>query len=272
MGRSRFVHRGLMGHRRLFVLALCLAACGISEDELLVPSDVTAIYEGGGSGKYGIDSEDPASFGVIQGKVLFQGRKFPGPRKLDLGGKAECVNKRPDGLLSEDFLIGAGNELGGVIVYVKRGVTSWPSGASAPAVLDQIGCRYVPHLLVVRTGQEIRIKSSDPFLHNVRASPGPNNGFNRAMSGIGEFTATFNRPEMAKRFGCDVHGWMVAHVAVLPHPLHAITGPDGSFKIEGVPPGRYQLGAWHEKLGEITLDVAVKNNETITQEITLERQ
>lgn len=45
---------------------------------------------------------------------------------------------------------------------------------------------------------------------------------------------------------CDVHAWMSAYVHVLDHPFHTITGEDGTFEIIGLPPGDYELKAWHE--------------------------
>jgi hypothetical protein len=60
-------------------------------------------------------------------------------------------------------------------------------------------------------------------------------------------------------------------VAILPHPFHAITGEDGAFTIEGVPPGKYELAFWHEKLGEQTVEVDLGDNQSLTQDYTFTR-
>ncbi len=63
---------------------------------------------------------------------------------------------------------------------------------------------------------------------------------------------------------CDVHGWMQAYVVVIPHPFAAVTGDDGSFRIEGVPPGRYKVRAWHEGMGQLDKDVVVQSGSEAT--------
>jgi hypothetical protein len=58
---------------------------------------------------------------------------------------------------------------------------------------------------------------------------------------------------------CDVHGWMQAVVRVDRHPFHAVTAESGAFRIEGIPPGRYRVEAWHERLGTRESEVVVKD-------------
>jgi hypothetical protein len=56
-------------------------------------------------------------------------------------------------------------------------------------------------------------------------------------------------PEVMVPVRCDVHPWMRLDLGVLPHPYFAVTGADGTFRLDGVPAGRYTLAAWHPKLG-----------------------
>ena len=66
------------------------------------------------------------------------------------------------------------------------------------------------------------------------------------------------------RVKCDVHPWMVGYVGVKTHPYFAVSGDDGTFRIEGVPAGTYTLEAWQEKLGTVDQQVEVKDGETVT--------
>jgi hypothetical protein len=50
---------------------------------------------------------------------------------------------------------------------------------------------------------------------------------------------------------------MLAHIAVLSHPFYAVSGADGSFSIKGLPPGEYEIEAWHEKFGAKNMKVKV---------------
>lgn len=80
---------------------------------------------------------------------------------------------------------------------------------------------------------------------------------------------TFTREEIAIPVKCNVHPWMKSYAAVFKHPFFAITGKDGSFELNGLPPGTYTLKVWHEKLGTATQPVAVRGSETKTVQFVL---
>jgi len=268
MGRSRLVYRGL-------IPLLLLAACG-RDEKLLVPMDLSVIYEGGGGGgSYRMDPAGGAP-GRIVGKVRFEGNEIK-RKKLDITtADGFCINAHgAAGLMSEWFVLGENGALENVIVYVKEGTTGgkWDP-PSEPLVLDQKGCQYIPHVSVLQVGQGLVIASDDDILHNVHmAGPAvPGGEFNQSMSNPGKLPPmVFKKPEISQRVYCDVHSWMEAWIAVLPHPFHYVTGADGTFTIENVPPGKYLLAAWQEKLGEKTMDVEVKAGETKTVEFVLTR-
>ncbi|MCZ6916612.1 MAG: prealbumin-like fold domain-containing protein [Gemmatimonadetes bacterium] len=56
---------------------------------------------------------------------------------------------------------------------------------------------------------------------------------------------------------CDIHGWMSGVLAVFDHPFFAVTGDDGTFSLDGLPPGDYVVEAWHEILGTQVHTVSV---------------
>ncbi|HEX5137295.1 MAG TPA: carboxypeptidase regulatory-like domain-containing protein [Planctomycetota bacterium] len=266
MGRSRLLYRGL-------IPLLLLAACGGSED-LLVARDITPIYAGGsGGGNYG--PSGGGAPGKIVGKVHFTGAGWP-KKKLDITtADGFCIKAHANGLYSEWFDLGEGGGLGNAVVYVKEGASGgkWDT-PSQPVVLDQHGCQYLPHVAVLQVGQPLVIKSSDNTLHNVHMTgPAvPNGEFNQSMSRPGEIPGIiFRKPEVAQRVYCDVHSWMEAFIVVLPHPLHALTAEDGTFTIDNVPPGKYRLAAWQEKLGETGQDVTVPAGGTVTVDFALTR-
>ncbi|HEX9161015.1 MAG TPA: hypothetical protein VF980_04840, partial [Thermoanaerobaculia bacterium] len=59
----------------------------------------------------------------------------------------------------EEVVVGPAGELANVIVWVKNA----PNGPapSTPAVLDQKGCQYHPHVQVLQVGQPLQIKNDD---------------------------------------------------------------------------------------------------------------
>ena len=143
-----------------------------------------------------------------------------------------------------------------VIVYLKDAPATDGSAAS-PAVLDQVGCRYVPHALAVQVGQPLKITTSDPMLHNVHYTDATTGDQNFGMSHPGESkTVTFDQPQFVQ-FNCNVHPWMHAIVGVVASPFFAVTAADGGYTIDRVPAGHYTIAAWHPILGERTAAVDV---------------
>jgi hypothetical protein len=136
-------------------------------------------------------------------------------------------------------------------------------------VIDQNGCLYNPRVFGVMVGQPIEIRNSDPVLHNIKAVPTANRGFNISQPSQGMTTTrTFTTAEVMVPFECNVHGWMNAWVGVLTHPFHATSGADGGFSIQGLPAGTYELEAWHEKFGTRTISVTVAEGGSATAEFS----
>ena len=204
---------------------------------------------------------DPATAGSITGVVMFDG-KAPAAQPITMDSDAYC-EKQPQNT-TETIVVGNGSGLQNVFVYVKDGLGDrvFPV-PSTPVVLDQKGCRYVPHVLGIQVGQTLEIASSDNTLHNVHAIPQQNREFNMAhqLAGI-KHTHVFSTKEVMVPFKCDVHKWMNAFLGVLDHPFYAVTTGDGHFDLKGLPPGTYTVEAWHEKLGTQTQMVTVGEKQT----------
>jgi hypothetical protein len=169
----------------------------------------------------------------------------------------KCVAE--PGATSEQLLVGAGNGLQNVFVYVKDGLgTRTYAVPTTPVTFDQKGCRYIPHVFGVQAGQPILISNSDATLHNVNATPKDNRAFNFGQpASVPAVTRTFDKPEVMVPLRCDVHGWMNAYAGVVGHPFFAVTKDDGGFEIKGLPAGTYTVEAWHEQLGRQSQSVTV---------------
>jgi plastocyanin len=204
----------------------------------------------------------------VNGTVTFAG-KTPALKPLAMDADPACAKKHSKPVPSEMLVLGSGNTMGNILVYVSKGLPAgktWPAPKN-PAVLDQKGCQYVPHVQGIMVGQTYRILNSDGILHNVHALPKINRGFNRPMPAtVKEATTTFDKPEPVFQIKCDVHPWMSAYLGVFTHPFFSVTSTDGKFNISGLDPGTYEITAWHERLGTQTASVTVKANETKSQD------
>jgi hypothetical protein len=197
---------------------------------------------------------------TISGKVTFDGA-VPPAEKVKLSADPKCVELNKGGMEKQPIQVTDGG-LANVFVYVKSGPTGTHPVPTEPAVIDQQGCNYTPHVVAMQAGQPLKIKNSDDTLHNIHPRPTVNAEFNIGQPRKGmETTKTFDKKEVMFPVGCDVHPWMRAYISVLDHPYYAVTKEDGTFEIKGLPPGDYEVEAYHEKLKTQTLKVTVKAGE-----------
>ena len=199
-----------------------------------------------------------ASAGSVVGTITYEG-EVPKLRPIDMGADPACEAKHDSPVLPEVLVLGDDHRLANVFVTVKNAPASNAPAPTEPVTLDQKGCRYEPRVIGVRVGQTVRFKNSDGILHNVHGLPKANAEFNHGMPPILKVKdQVFNKPEAVFPVKCDVHPWMKSYVAVMSHPYFDVTGTDGAFSIENLPDGRYELEAWHEKLGTRTAEITVR--------------
>jgi plastocyanin len=204
---------------------------------------------------------DPgAQPGVINGTVSLTGTAGQ-PEKIDMSQDPGCVLGNPEPNFSPSLAVDRG-QLANVYVYIKDGPPTFQNAtypaATATAVIDQRGCRYIPHVLGVRVGQLVQILNSDSTMHNVHPAPEHNPAWNESQMPRGvPLEKTFNTPELMVPIKCNQHPWMKMYLNISTHPYFAVTGADGKFQIKGLPPGDYTLAALHEKLGEQTMKIKV---------------
>jgi plastocyanin len=204
----------------------------------------------------------------ITGTITFAGTPPP-PRPLDMAADPACAKKHTKPALNEMLVLGSGNTMGNILVWVSKGLPSGKTypAPSAPAVLDQVGCQYKPHVQGIMVGQAYKILNNDGILHNVHALPKVNKQFNMPMpANRKEASATFDKAEPVFNIKCDVHPWMNAYVGVFTHPYFTVTGPDGKFTLPNLDAGTYEITAWHERLGTQTATVTVAATGTKTQD------
>ncbi|MGH9750545.1 MAG: carboxypeptidase regulatory-like domain-containing protein [Candidatus Polarisedimenticolia bacterium] len=202
--------------------------------------------------------------GRIAGRVVYAGAAPPARPVAVTKDHAVCGRTAH---VAEGLLVGDGGGLINAVVSIDGIAAGKPFGA-ARTVLDQRGCWFVPHVLVVPAGAPLDILNSDGILHNIHTFPRNNPAINMAQPRFKKvMTHTFERPDLV-RVACDVHGWMGAWIVVAGHPYHAVTDAGGRFALDEVPPGRWTIRVWHETLGERTLETPVETGQAVEMTVT----
>jgi plastocyanin len=197
----------------------------------------------------------------IGGAVEFTGAP-PAMAKLNRDSDPFCAKKA----MNDESVIVKNKKLVNVWVHVTKGAPDAKAAADAPeVVVDQVDCSYKPRVQFALVGQKVVAKNTDPILHNVHTYLGPATLFNKGMPNAQAKPVTHvAAKDGVIRWKCDVHDWMRAYIGVNKNPYQAVTGDDGSFKIDGVPPGTYTLEAWHEVFGVKTMEVKVEAGKPAT--------
>ena len=128
---------------------------------------------------------------------------------------------------------------------------------------------YQPRVIALMTNQMLDIQNEDPIEHNVHPSPHDNPAFNTTQSINGPpIEKTFDRPELAIKFMCNLHPWMRAYVFVFSNPYFDVTTKTGTFDLKNLPPGTYTIEAWQEKYGVQDQTVTLGPHETKSVKFT----
>lgn len=190
-----------------------------------------------------------AEWGSISGRFVFGG-DAPAPAKLTVDKDVDVCGKH--NLVNEELVVGEGMGVANVVIFVRdKKIDVHPDlKATEPVVLDNLNCRFAPHVVFVQTGQELVIKNSDPVGHNSNVATLKNPASNTLIPAGGETKVTFRSDEaVPAAVTCNIHPWMKGWVVVRDNPYAAVTDENGNFTIEKLPAGEVELQLWHEKAG-----------------------
>ena len=194
----------------------------------------------------------------VVGTVSVSG-EIPKPTRIDMFADPVCVqlNRKPE----TQWIIANGDKLKNVLVFVKRAeVLDYYrfEQSESEAMLDHLDCQYSPRVQGVRVGQRLLINNRDQTQHNAHPVPVNNAEWNQSQpANVPPLVKVFSRSEVAIPFKDNQHPWEKAYVGVFDHPFFAVSDEFGNFQINGLPPGKYVFGTWHERWAEQEIEVTL---------------
>lgn len=196
-----------------------------------------------------------AEWGSLKGKFVVDG-SVGDPAAISVTKDQETCGKHD--LVDETVVVGEGNALQNAVVFIysRKALEAHPDYGDAksdePAVLDNKGCRFDPHVLAVRTDQPLQITSSDPIGHNTNAAFVANPAFNQMIVTGTPVSLTLTKSEpVPAAVACNIHPWMKGYLVVTQHPYVGISNESGEFEIKNIPVGQHEFVFWHEGKGNL---------------------
>jgi Polysaccharide lyase family 4, domain II len=241
--------------------AVGMISCGGGSSTTTEQPAAGAPAAGGGT------AVDASTAGTVTGTIKLDGTA-PKMKVINMAAEPACAKVHTTPAMTEDVIPGDGGTLQNVVVYLKGDFSQYKLDVpTSPAMIDQKGCQYSPHVLALMTNQPLQVVNSDMTTHNIHPVPKNNREWNESQPpGSQPINQMFAREEVAVPVKCNVHPWMKAYIAVVGSPYFQVTGKDGSFSLKNVPPGTYTVSAWHESLGtqEQMVTVGPKESKAVT--------
>jgi hypothetical protein len=204
--------------------------------------------------------------GIIEGVVKLVGPPPAIPAIKTTKNQDYCGLSIPNPL----YEVSGDSGLRNVEVYIK-GIPKGKANPSGVIALNNDHCMFQPRVQGASVGQQIKIASSDPILHNTHPQVAATNAtlYNIALPYKG-FSVTKPLPTVPEliRVKCDAHEWMRAWIWEFEHPYYATSDDKGHFRIVDVPPGTYTVAAWHEVMGEKEAQVTVSAGQPASVEFS----
>ncbi len=190
---------------------------------------------------------------TIRGTVKVEG-KIPNLPPLQISKYKEVCK----GVPNESLIVGPGQGLRYAVVTLE-GITKGKAvEKEVQHELDNVKCRFVPHVQAASVGQFVVMKNTDPILHTAHAFFVDG----QPQFNVGLYPGRVSRKPLVTagvvKILCEVHPWMSAYLVISDHPYQAVTDVYGEYLINDIPAGSYKVKVWHESLGSEEKSVEVK--------------
>jgi plastocyanin len=179
---------------------------------------------------------------------------------------ALSVTAYADGKISGTVDAKPSKYLKDTIVYVKN--VPGTKLTAKTVEIDQKAMEFAPHIALIAVGDTVKFQNHDKVDHNVMSSDG---GYDLGAWGAGQDREHVFKTEGVFAQVCKLHPEMLAYVFVGQNRLAAVVDDKGSFTIDAVPAGTYEVVVWNPKLKASSQKLTVAADGTATVKFSLAR-
>jgi len=214
-----------------------------------------------------LNSATAADWGDLTGTFVLKGA----------APKAEAIKPNKDiafcgkhKLVDESLVVGSDGGVKNIAIfmYLKSSDPKPPihpdyeKTAKDVVSFDNMGCRFEPHVVLLRTTQTLKIGNPDAVGHNTKVDFFNNVSFNDLIPAGKSLEKKFTEVErLPNQVNCSIHPWMTGWLVIKDNPYFAVTDDKGSFEIKNIPEGEWTFQFWQEKAGyvqDVTINGAAK--------------
>ncbi len=244
---------------RIFVIAFCFSFLNCQDKKVDSQVSQKSTTE---QSTVTTETVSDGQTGTLSGRVIYDGEP-PTPQKLLVVKDVAVCGKQTH--FDESLVVGRQHGIPNAVVHLTGVVGGqFRAALGSRFILDQKGCAYRPHVLLVPVDSMLQILNSDGILHNIHTFSTVNPPVNVAQPRFKkQLNMVFHQPEKIS-VKCDVHGWMSAWIVAVDQPYYAITDREGRFTLSQIPPGTYTVTCWQERLGEQTAQVTITTGGSAT--------
>lgn len=188
-------------------------------------------------------------WGNLKGKFVYDGEP-PAPAMLPIAGPRAPAA----GVKDESLVVDAQGGGANVVVFVRtKDVAVHPrAGHAAPqkVVFEAKAQRFEPHVLPIMISQKLVVKNSEAVAVNANLMEVGAGGANILLTPGAQHEFEYARPQAVPQpVTSNIQPWMRAYILPRDNPYVAVSQPDGTFEIHGLPLGALEFQVWHEKAG-----------------------
>jgi len=213
--------------------------------------------------------------GKVSGKITLKGEpgtssKAEFPTDLNAEDAHFSHGVRP--LVTPYYIVDDKQGLKNVVIWLE-GVTKGKKREKKMGSMVNKDCRFLPHVQTIDRGAKVLVENHDPILHTTHPIfvKSKVTAFNIGMPRKGQKSKKKIRQAGVMKVQCDSgHTWMRSWIHSFKHPYHTVSASNGTFVIDGIPPGKYTLKVWHESAGVLSRAVQVGPSASVEANFIME--